>query len=95
MCLLVKTKTMRVTIERHSLMSSTSRLIADSDMMAMASLAWRVQLALGRGREHEEGLWTWTRALEVFERICDEVRKLPRLDCARPRMTPALAEGPV
>lgn len=49
---LVRTKTMRVTIERHSLMSLTSRLIADSDMMA--SWAWTVQFALGQGRGHQD-----------------------------------------
>lgn len=54
-------------MERHSLMSLTSRLIADSDMMA--SRAWGVQLALGQGRGHEERAWTWTRAVEAFERI--------------------------
>lgn len=64
---LVTTKTMRVTIERQSLMSLTSRLMADSDMMA--SWAWRVQLALGQGRGHQEWAWTWTRADEAFERI--------------------------
>lgn len=66
-------------MERHSLMSLTSRLIADSDMMA-ASWAWGVQLALGQGRGHEERAWTWTRAVEAFEAFERIVMKsvLPR-----------------
>lgn len=66
---LVRTKTMRVTIERHSLMSLTSRLIADSDMMA--SWAWRVQFALGQGRGHQDDCRRGRGADEAFEKNCE------------------------
>lgn len=71
-------------MERHSLMSLTSRLMADSDMMA--SWAWGVQLALGQGGGHQEWSWALTRtraveAFEAFERIkivSEEVRSGPK-----------------